>query len=449
MPCSRRAFVVPDQLRLAEMPICLRQRKEQSDFRSSCEENRPDTERSPAMSESKRARIPRGLKQDGPAIWSYGFRPFFLGGAVWAVLTMILWIAALAHGLPLGGDFGAPLWHAHEMVFGFAPAVLAGFLLTAIPNWTGSLPVSGRPLIGLVTLWLAGRVALACSGLIGSVAASSIDAAFLPAFLALCGREIIRGHKWNDLKVLAGVFAIALGNLGFHLSWHLGGDPHLWLRGAVAGYVALVLIIGGRIIPSFTRNWLNQRGATLFPVPYNRFDLGVIVTSALALTVWVFAPETRLMAFLALIAAVLNVARLARWRGASVTGEWLLLVLHLAYAFVPLGFLAIALAGMGLIGSAAALHVLTVGVIGTMMLAVMTRATRGHTGQKLAASKLTIISYLSLFAAALARPLADLTGVQVLMEISGGLWIFAFALFIAEYGGMLAQMRRKPRGNSD
>ncbi|WP_225026902.1 NnrS family protein [Xinfangfangia pollutisoli] len=397
------------------------------------------------MTFSKRPRIPRGLNQQGPALWSYGFRPFFLGGAVWAVVTMLLWILALARGLPLGGDFGAALWHAHEMVFGFAPAVLAGFLLTAIPNWTGSLPVSGRPLIGLVALWLAGRLAMAAAGAMGTVLASVLDAAFLPVLLGLCAREIVRGRKWKDLKVLAGLLAISLGNLGFHLALHLGGAPHLWLRAAVAGYVALILIIGGRILPSFTRNWLSQRGAARLPVAYNRFDMGVIVVSAGALAAWVAAPEARLIAAPALVAAALNVARLARWCGALVTGEGLLLVLHLAYAFVPLGFLAIALAALGLVQPVSALHVLTVGVIATMMLAVMTRATRGHTGRALTASALTILAYFCLFAAALARPLADLTGVPGLMEASGALWILAFGLFLLEYGPMLVRDRRKPR----
>jgi len=159
------------------------------------------------MVEAKRRRVPRGLKQDGVALWSYGFRPFFLGGAVWAVAAMALWIAALIHGLPLGGGYGAPLWHAHEMVFGFAPAVLAGFLLTAIPNWTGSLPVSGGPLIGLTGLWAAGRLAMVGAALWGMGAAALVDAAFLPALWIIATREIVAGKKWNDLKVLAAVGA--------------------------------------------------------------------------------------------------------------------------------------------------------------------------------------------------------------------------------------------------
>lgn len=398
------------------------------------------------MSVETRPRTPRGLNQQGPALWSYGFRPFFLGGAVWAVLTMALWIAALVLGLPLGGDYGAPLWHAHEMVFGFAPAVLAGFLLTAIPNWTGSLPVAGRALMGLFGLWAAGRLAMAGAALTGIWPAALLDVAFLPALLAIAAREIIAGRKWNDLKVLAGVAAIMAGNLGFHATVLFGGDPSLWLRAAVAGFVALVLIIGGRIIPSFTRNWLSQRGKDRVPVAYNRFDLGVIGLSAAALACWVVAPDARLTASAALVAGGLNLARLSRWQGLATRAEGLLLVLHLAYGFVPLGFLAIAAAGVGLVQPVSALHVLTVGVIGAMMLAVMGRATRGHTGRALTASGLTILSYACLFAAALARPLADLLGAAWLIEAAGALWILAFGLFVWEHGPMLVLERRRPRG---
>ena len=398
------------------------------------------------MVEAKRRRVPRGLKQDGAALWSYGFRPFFLGGAVWAVAAMALWIAALIYGLPLGGGYGASLWHAHEMVFGFAPAVLAGFLLTAIPNWTGSLPVSGGPLIGLAGLWAAGRLAMAGAAIWGMGAAAVADAAFLPALWTIAAREIIAGKKWNDLKVLAAVGAVTLGNLGFHVAAFWGGDPALWLRGAVAGYVALILIIGGRIIPSFTRNWLAQRGAQAMPVPYRRFDMGVIGVSAAVLGLWALAPESGLLLPAALAAAALNVARLARWRGLACRAEPLLLVLHISYAVVPLGFLAIAAAQAGAILPASALHVLTVGVIAPMMLAVMTRATRGHTGRALTASRWTTLSYLCLFAAAIARPLADLTGGMGLMEAAGGLWIAAFGMFVAEHAPMLARQRRKPHG---
>lgn len=397
------------------------------------------------MSDPRRPRIPRGLTQDGAALWSYGFRPFFLGGAVWAVVAMALWIAALASGMPLGGDFGAALWHAHEMVFGFAPAVLAGFLLTAIPNWTGGLPVAGRPLMVLAAIWAAGRLAMAGAAVTGVPLAALIDASFLPVLLAIAGREIVAGRKWNDLKVLAGCAAVMVGNLGFHMAVLTGGDPQAWLRAAVSGYVLLILIIGGRIIPSFTRNWLKKGGADRMPVPYGRFDMGVIGWSAGALAAWTVAPASGATVLAALVAAGLNAARLARWRGMAVRSEWLLFVLHAAYGFVPPGFVSLAAAGAGLLLPVSALHVLTVGVIATMMLAVMTRATRGHTGRALTASGWTAAAYLCLFAAALARPLSDLTGAAGLMEASAVLWIAAFGLFVAEHAGMLLHVRRPPR----
>ena len=397
------------------------------------------------MPDTKRPRIPRGLAKDGAALWSYGFRPFFLGGSIWAVAAMALWIAALIHGLPLGGDYGPVLWHAHEMVFGFAPAVLAGFLLTAIPNWTGCLPVSGRALIVLASVWAAGRAVMAGAAFTGPWLAALIDAAFLPLLLVMAAREIVAGRKWNDLKVLAGVAAIMAGNLGFHGAVLLGGNPGVWLRAAMAGYVLLVLIIGGRIIPSFTRNWLAREGADAMPVAYDRFDMGVIALSALALAAWTLAPESRLAVLACGVAGVLNAARLVRWRGLAVRREALLFVLHASYAFVPLGFLALSAAGTGLLMPASALHVLTVGVIATMMLAVMTRATRGHTGQALTASRWTALSYLCLFPAALARPTADLTGLSGLMEASGLLWIAAFGLFVAEHSGMLLRVRQKAK----
>lgn len=396
------------------------------------------------MPQPKRRPVPRGLKQDGLGLWSYGFRPFFLAGSVQAVVTMALWLLVLGHGLEVGGDFGAVWWHAHEMLFGFAPAVLAGFLLTAIPNWTGKLPVSGGPLIRLFSVWLIGRIAMVAADVTGVWLASALDLAFLPVLLAICAREIIAGRKWNDLKILAGVTAIMAGNIGFHVAVLAGGDPQLWLSAAVAGYVVLVLIIGGRIIPSQTRNWLSRREAGEMPVAYNRFDVGVIGVSVLGLALWTFAPEAPVTAVLALVAAGLNVARLARWRGLAVRAEWLLLVLHMAYGFVPLGFLAIAAATAGLLQPVSALHVLTVGVIAMTMLAMMTRTTRGHTGHALMASRMTILSCLSLFAAALARPLADLTGWPGLMEASGVLWILAFVLFILEHAVMLT-LKRKSR----
>lgn len=394
------------------------------------------------MKANQRRPVPRGLKRTGPAILHYGFRPFFLGAAAFAVVAMSIWIAALVWGVPVGGDYGAPLWHAHELLFGFSPAVLAGFLLTAIPNWTGRLPVSGLPLAGLVLIWLAGRIAMAMAEQLGITLAVVIDALFLPALLAVAAREIVAGRKWNDLKILGGIAAITVGNLGFHGVLRWGGDHALMLRMAVAGYVMLVLIIGGRIIPSFTHNWLNRRGDKIFPVAYNRFDMAVIAVSAVALALWALVPGQQVSAFAAIAAAGLNAARMARWRGSETLKEPLLFVLHAAYGFVPLGFLAIAAVTAGGLQEVSAMHIFTVGVIGCMMLAVMTRVTRGHTGRPLTASRATTLAYICLFAAALIRPFAEICQAPWMMSAAGLLWIGAFSLFLIEHGPMLVSARQ-------
>lgn len=389
--------------------------------------------------------IPRGQRRTGPVLLSYGFRPFFLGAGVFAVVAMALWIAALAAGLPIGGDYGAVAWHGHEMLFGFGAAVLAGFLMTAIPNWTGQMPLSGPPLAALAGLWLAGRVAMAGAAWIGVPAAVALDALFLPALVVVCGRELIAGRKWKDMKVLGGVALIAAANVGYHAEVVMSGAPGASARAAVAGYALLVMIVGGRIVPSFTRNWLAMLGASRLPVPFGRADGVAIVAALAALLVWVIAPEGPAAVAAGLCGAAIVGWRLSRWRGAMTWREPLLLVLHVAFGFLGLGFLAIAAGAVGWLPLAAAMHVMIVGGIAGMMLAVMTRATRGHTGHALTASAWTVAAYLCLFGATLARPAADLLAAPQLLELAGGLWIAAFALFLAEYAPMLLR-DRKPRG---
>jgi uncharacterized protein involved in response to NO len=393
----------------------------------------------------RRATISRGLARSGPALFSYGFRPFFLGAGVTAVAAMALWIAALAAGLPLGGGYGAAAWHAHEMLFGFGSAVLAGFLMTAIPNWTGKMPLSGRPLALLAGLWLAGRLAMLAAGAIGVPLAVAIDAAFLPVLAAVCARELMAGRKWKDLKILGGVVLVAAANVGFHAEVVLAGAPGTAARTGVAGFALLIIIMGGRIIPSFTRNWLAMRGATRLPVPFDGRDGIAIAVGLAGLLVWVAVPEGPATALAALCAAAAVLWRLARWRGAATRREPLLLVLHVAFGFVGLGLVAIAAAALGWLPAAGGLHLLMVGGMGGMMLAVMTRATRGHTGRPLVASRATVASYLCLFGAALARPAADLAGEPRLLDLAGGLWIAAFLLFLAEYGPMLVLPRQGSR----
>ncbi len=393
--------------------------------------------------------IPRGLSTTGPVLFSYGFRPFFLAAALWAIGAMALWIAALILGLELAGDYGAAHWHAHEMLFGFSSAVLGGFLLTAIPNWTGRLPVSGRPLAALFGLWVIGRVALLSSGIIGLPVAAAVEALFLPVLLLICAREVIVGRKWKDLKVIGGLIILSAANIWFHLSVLGNLDVDAAARLAIGAYTMLIMIVGGRIVPSFTRNWLNKVGRTDFPVPYNRFDTAAILIGVAALGAWTFAPVHIVTAAIAVIACAFHTVRLLRWHGSPTWPEKLLFVLHAAYAFVPLGFLAISAGAIELLSDYPVMHVLTVGVIAFMMLAVMTRATRGHTGRPLVGSALTSASYVAIAGAALIRPLAEVLPEHYhhLIALSGALWIAAFVLFTLEYGPMLVRERRAPRAS--
>ncbi|GLQ56613.1 NnrS family protein [Devosia nitrariae] len=392
----------------------------------------------------KRKPVPRGIASTGPALFSYGFRPFFLLAGIWAVAAMGLWIAALSGAAEVGGSYGAPAWHAHEMLFGYSSAALAGFLLTAAPNWTGRLPVSGWPLVGLVLVWIAGRLALLLPDELGIGPSITIDAAFLPLLLAICAREIIVGRKWKDLKVLAGLSALAIANIVFHLMVARGGDVAVANRLAVGAYVMLISIIGGRVVPSFTRNWLAKRHAISLPAPYAHFDTATLLTGVVALVLWVLLPGTPLTGAACALAGSLHAVRLARWQGWQTGAEALVLVLHVGYAFVPLGFLITGMAQFGWIEPVAALHVFTAGGIGVMTLAIMSRATRGHTGLELAASPTTGISYLLVLTAALSRPLTailpELT--QELLALSGICWMAGFGLYVLEYVPALTRRRR-------
>jgi uncharacterized protein involved in response to NO len=394
--------------------------------------------------------IPRGLSATGPILFSYGFRPFFLAGATWACAAMVLWIAAVSGNIEIGGEYGARAWHAHEMLFGFGSAIVAGFLLTAVPNWTGRLPVSGRPLMALFLLWCAGRVALLMTNEIGVMSAVLLEAAFLPTMLAVCVREIVVGRKWADLKVIAGLGALTLANICFHYETLAAGGPDHSERLALAGLTMMIVIVGGRMLPSFTRNWLSKAGRTDFPVPYNKFDLLAIVLTIPAFASWVVSPESLVTAIAAAAAATLHAARLWRWRGWTTAREPLVLVLHLAYALVPLGLAAISASAAGVMDNTAAIHVLTVGTVTSMMLAVMTRATRGHTGRELSASVSTSASYAAIFLCALVRPVAALVPehADILYALAAVLWMAAFGLYLVEYGPMLVA-RRKPSARAN
>lgn len=385
----------------------------------------------------------------GPALLSYGFRPFFLFGALWAALAVSLWLPALSGHLALPSALAPIEWHVHELIYGYVPAIVAGFLLTAVPNWTGRLPVVGRRLAVLFSIWIAGRIAIFCSLWIGEMIAAAIDLSFIAALSTVIAREIIAGNNTRNLKVLAGVGLLLTGNALFHLEAIAGiGDGH-GTRLGIAATILLIMLIGGRIIPSFTHNWLARRGPGRLPITFGRFDAIAMVVSGIALVSWIIVPGAEGTAVLALAAAGLHVARLMRWAGYRTAGEPLVLILHVAYLFVPIGFLLLALAIVApdAIAPSAALHGWTVGAIGVMTLAVMTRASLGHTGRPLVATRSIEVIYVAATLAALARIAASFDVVrEPMLHLSATAWLVAFGGFFVVFAPLLIRPRSSKFG---
>ena len=240
-----------------------------------------------------RGGIPRLQPQSSIALLSYGFRPFFLGAGLWATVAMVLWIGLVSGLWQFANAYGAVAWHAHEFLFGYVSAVLTGFLLTAIPNWTGRLPLQGSPLLALCLLWAAGRVAMLATDQIGVVAAAAVDCAYLPTLAAVILREIIVGRNWRNLKVTILVVLLALANVLFQVEVLVRRAPDYGLRLGTAAIVGLIMLVGGRITPSFTHNWLTRAGSAKLPAPLDRFDMTAIAVAGGALLSWIAAPGWR------------------------------------------------------------------------------------------------------------------------------------------------------------
>lgn len=388
------------------------------------------------------APIPRLKPYEGPALFSFGFRPFFLFGALYAGFAVALWLAVYCGEITLQTAFMPRDWHIHEMLYGYVPAVVTGFLLTAIPNWTGRLPLQGGPLLVLVAGWGAGRLAVTFSGTIGWLPALVIDATFLLLVVAVAAREVVAGRNWRNLPVVGLVSLLATGNILFHLESHVSGGADYSTRAGLAVIVILITMIGGRIVPSFTRNWLVRENPGRLPAPLGRFDIIVIAASAVALLTWIMQPSAMTAGYALVAAGLLQLARLSRWAGDRTWREPLVLILHLGYAFLPLGFLLTGLAAFDLMPPASGIHAFA-GAIGTMTLAVMTRASLGHTGRTLHASLATQTIYAAIVSAALVRVVATLVPEQttILIALAAALWSAAFLGFGIVYGPIVWTQR--------
>jgi uncharacterized protein involved in response to NO len=396
------------------------------------------------------AGIPRYRPFSGPPLFGEGFRPFFLAAGLWAPAAMALWVGHLAGWIELPTAFGPLNWHVHEMLFGFAAAAVAGFLLTAIPNWTGRMPLQGVPLIVLASLWLAGRIACALSLWTGPAAAAIADLAFLAVLLLAIGREILAGRNWRNLPMVGALSLLLAANLLFHLeALEIAPTADIGRRLGVAMLLLMISLIGGRIIPSFTRNWLAKQEAAELPAAFGIPDRVALAATALALASWVVGVPGIISGPLLIAAGIAAAIRLARWRGLATVKEPLLVVLHLGHGWLAIGLVLLGASELtDLVPASAALHALTAGAIGTMILGVMTRATLGHTGHALTAGAGTTAIYTFITLATLARLAVWWLPVRydLLLQLAGLAWIAAFLLFLAIYGPMLLGPRQSKAG---
>ena len=389
--------------------------------------------------------VSRPRSYQGWPLLAAGFRPFFLLGSVYAGLAILVWLPVFYGELTLVSAFAPRDWHVHEMLYGYLPAVITGFLFTAIPNWTGRLPIQGTPLLVLVVVWIAGRFAVTLSAGTGWLTAMLVDTSFLALVAAAAAREILAGRNWKNLNVVILLLLLLAGNVAFHLEAHFHGLAETGIRIGIAVVVLLISLIGGRIIPSFTRNWLVRENPGRLPAPFDRFDIIVVAITALTLVGWIVSSGSRLTGTALALTGLLHLVRLARWAGDRTGRERLLLILHVGYAFVPFGFLLNAASAFGLLPPSAGVHAWMAGAAGTMTLAVMSRATLGHTGQPLTASRATQAIYLAIIVAALARICAVIEPGHggFLLHLAAFAWAAAFFGFAIVFGPLLAGADRR------
>jgi len=373
---------------------------------------------------------------EGLVFFSYGFRPFFLGAALFAGLAVPAWIVMLAGAGNSMGLSVARDWHVHEMVFGFLPAVITGFLLTAVPNWTDRPPIQGRALMRLFGLWLAGRLVMAIPWFAPALSAL-IDGTFFVVVAGLVWRELAAGGSWNQAPVAVVVSLYACANIFFHLRAVSGEDIELPARMALALIMVLLTLLGGRLVPNFTREFLAERGEPRQPAAFSRFDVVSIILVALAAVAWILQPQSVATGWLLVGGGFANVGRLLRWYGWLTWREPLVLILHWGYGWLALAMILLgcAIFGIGLTKEDA-VHALTTGAIGVMTLGVMTRATLGHTGRSRHAGPVTVCIYILVTIGACVRVFGPSSGLptNLVWAAAAVSWGGAYLLFALVYG---------------
>ncbi len=374
----------------------------------------------------------------GPVFFAAGFRPFFLFAALQAAVMLPVWLLTFFGILSVGSNWNPVVWHAHSMVFGFAGAAIGGFLLTAVPNWTNSHHVSGKPLMVLFAVWLAGRVATAFAGGLPPLLVAVLDLGYLPILAALLAKPLIEAKKWRNIAFLPILTVMWLADLCVHLEALIGSNTGL--KGIYLGLfvvLLMIVIVGGRIVPSFTENWLRMQGQPIRMVPVDWIEKGGAAGSLiLAAIAQLAAPSSPVAGLLALLAAGVHGYRLSRWHGLKTFSSPILAVLHVGYFWMVLGF---ALLGLSAFipdfPASAAVHALTAGSVGTMVMGVMSRAALGHSGRPLQLAPATVVAYALISLGALLRVVAPvIPGAMTILTLAGGLtWMAGWVVYAVVY----------------
>ena len=380
-------------------------------------------------------------------VFATGFRPFFLGGALLAVASMLVWMAMFFAGVSVGGPIDLVDWHAHEMLLGFTPAIIAGFLLTAVPKWTGYNTPTGGWLAALFGLWLAGRLVMLAAGTLPYWVVAAVELAFLPALAVAIAIPIGRARKARNLGFIPLLFGLAAANALFHLDV-LGVIEGWGARGldaALGIIVVIIAIVGGRVIPFFTASALG----TDTPDRRRLIDIAALVLTVGWLLGFVVEPTSAITAVAAIGAGAANLGRMIGWRPTAARSVPLLWVLHAGYAFVGIGLITFGLTNFGVTATTSiALHALTTGAIGILCLGMMARVSLGHTGRPLKAHTVTAIAFALIIAAAIIRvflPWIAPSAYSASIGLSATLWAIAWVLFLIIYTPILLKPRADGR----
>lgn len=377
---------------------------------------------------------------------SHPFRLFFLLTGLYGLITVIAWISYLFGGLNLPVGWSAIHWHGHEMLFGLATAAIAGFLLTAMCNWTGAAPLQGIGLLGLAAIWLLGRVAMWTAAWWPSGLVALMDLLFLPIMAAYVLRVLLRHGNRKNLVMVAILIALSLANGLMHAGF-INLQTHWLVLGEITAFnliTLMMVIIGGRIIPLFTKNWLKNNGRESEDVKsHTAIDALALVTTAALLPADFIAQTPAITGALAGIAAVAHFLRLSGWAGWKARHEPLLWVLHLGYGWIIFALALKSLAAFGLVAPAAWLHALGVGGMATLILGIMTRVSLGHTGRPLRLPRFAVVIYYAITLAAIVRVAAatQLIEYRTGLFIAAAGWSLAFAVFLIIYWPILNRPR--------